>query len=363
MPLRWAVAALVFSIALFAQQAVTVEKVKEFVHTAIEQQLPDKDVANALRSLKLSERLDDRTIEELRREGARPKTVAALKELAEKSADLPEPHPPAPRKVYVAPPPPSPDEQARIIEDAREKALAYTESLPDYICSQLTRRFIDPTGHESWHATDVILARLTYFEHKEDYKLITVNNNLVTDKAYTSVGGAISQGEFGSMMRGLFDPKSNAAFRWDSWTTLRGHVSYVFSYSVPLEHSQYTIEYHSTAADQGRKITAAYHGSIVVDQPTGRVLRIGLEADNIPPDFPVRQSSEVLDYDFVKISDHDFLLPVAAEFRSLAGHTSARNLVEFRNYRKFSAEANISFDDTDATPAPENTPNQQTPKP
>jgi hypothetical protein len=363
MPLRSLVAALVFSLAASAEPGVTVEKIKEFVHSAIEQQLPDKDVAAALRALKLSERLDERTIEELRREGARPKTVAALKELAAKSAGLPAPQPEAPKRAYVPPPPPPSEEQGKIIEDARETAMTYTESLPDYICSQLTRRFIDPTGHESWHATDVILARLTYFEHKEDYKLITVNNSVTTDKEYTSVGGAISQGEFGSMMRGLFDPRSNAEFRWHGWTTLRGHVSYVFSYVVPQEHSQFTIDYHGTASDKGWTITAGYHGSIVIDKVTNRVLRISLDADNIPPDFPVHQSSEVLDYDFVQISDHEFLLPVAAEFRSVAHHTSARNLVEFRNYRKFSTDTKFSFDDADAPPAADSKPSEQVPKP
>jgi hypothetical protein len=355
--------ALCFSLVATAQPGITVEQVKQFVRSAKEKNQSDRDVAGALRALKLSERLDEHTIEDLRREGAGPKTVAALKELAAKSAELPPPQPAAPKKAYVPPPAPSSEDQGRIIAEVREKALTFTESLPDYICAQQTRRFIDPTGGESWHATDVILARLTYFQHKEDYKLVTVNNNVTTDKAYTSVGGAISQGEFGSMMRGLFDPASNASFQWGAWTTLRGHTSYVFSYAVPLEHSQFTIDWHGGASDQGRKIIAGYHGSIVVDKATEDVLRISLEADNIPPDFPVRQSSEVLEYDLIKIGDREFLLPVSAEFRSLAGHTSTRNLVEFRNYRKFFADTKLTFDDTDAQPANENKPNQPPPKP
>ncbi len=354
--------ALFFFLVAAAQPGITVEQIKQFVHSAKEQKQSDKDVAGALHALRLSERLDERTIEELRREGAGPKTIAALKELAAKSAELPVPQPAAPKTAYVPPPAPSSEEQGKIMAEVREQALTYTESLPDYICSQVTRRFIDPTGHESWHATDVILARLTYFEKKEDYKLVTVNNTITTDKPYTSVGGAISQGEFGSMLRGLFDPGSNAEFRWQGWTILRGHLSYVFSYVVPLEHSQFTIDWHPTASDKGRTITAGYHGSIVVDKATSHVLRISLEADNIPPDFPVRQSSEVLDYDLIKIGDRESLLPLTAEFRSLAGHTSARNLVEFRNYRKFSADAKISFDDTDAPPAKESKPAEQAPQ-
>ncbi len=349
MSLRRLGAALVLCLGAYGQSGVTVPKVKEFIHSAIEQKLPDKEVAAAVRGLKLSESLDDRTIEELKRDGAGPRTVAALKELAAKSSSLPAAKPVAPKPAYVASPPPSNETQARVIEEARDKSMKYTDSLPDYICSQVTRRFVDPAGGEAWHATDVILARLTYFEKKEDYKLVTVNNTVAADKPYTSVGGAISQGEFGSMMRGLFNPESNAEFRWERWATVHGRSSYVFSYTVPVAHSQYTIHYQASAADKGRTIVTGYHGSIFIDQATNRVLRISLEADDIPADFPVRQSSNFLTYDFAKIGDTEFLLPSTAESRSLADHATTRNLIEFHNYRMFSADAKISFDDVDTT--------------
>ena len=240
---------------------------------------------------------------------------------------------------------PSSEEQAKIIGGIREKAMNYIESLPDYMCSQLTRRYIDPTGHEAWRPRDVILARLTYFEKHEDYKLISINDTAVSGRAYNSLGGAISRGEFGSMLRGVFDPHTNTRFRWESWTTHRGHLSYVFSYTVPLEHSQYTIQYQGTRTDKGITIHAGYHGSITADKATSRVLRITLEADGLPKNFPVRHASQVLDYDFVKIGDAEYLLPLTSEFRSFARHRSSRNLVEFRNYRKFSADAKISFED------------------
>jgi hypothetical protein len=362
MSLRPLGAALVLCLGVSAQSGVTVQKVKEFIHSAIEQKLPDKEVAAAVRALKLSERLDDRIIEELRRDGAGPKTVAAMKELAAKSSGLPAAKPPAPKIVYVAPPPPSNETQAKIVDAAREQALTYTDSLPDYICSQVTRRFVDPAGGEAWQATDVLLARLTYFQKKEDYKLVTVNNTVTTDKPYTSVGGAISQGEFGTMMRGLFDPQSNAEFRWERWATVHGRASYVFSYTVPLAHSQYTIHHQGSATDKGQTITAGYHGSVFIDLATSRVLRISLEADNIPADFPVHQAGEVLNYDFVKIGDSESLLPSTAEFHSLVDHAATKNVVEFHNYRKFSADAKFIVEDTDAPPPNDDKGNEQAPK-
>ena len=118
--------ALLFSLIGGGQQGITVEQIKQFVHSAKEKNQADRDVAGALRALKLSERLDERTIEELRREGAGPKTVAALKELAAKSAELPAPRPAAPKTAYIPPPAPSSEEQGGIIAEVREKALSFT---------------------------------------------------------------------------------------------------------------------------------------------------------------------------------------------------------------------------------------------
>jgi hypothetical protein len=52
------------------------------------------------------------------------------------------------------------------------------------------------------------------------------------------------------------------------------------------------------------------------------------------------------DYDFVRLATPEaFLLPVDAEVLSCERGTShcARNRIEFRNYRKFGAESNVTF--------------------
>jgi hypothetical protein len=58
----------------------------------------------------------------------------------------------------------------------------------------------------------------------------------------------------------------------------------------------------------------------------------------------------VLDYDFVKISDLEFLLPLKSVMRMREGRMLVKNEVEFRMYRKFGAEAVITFDTPDPLP-------------
>ena len=65
-----------------AQQQLSVSKLVEFIHSSITLKTPDKEVAGFLASVKLTEKLDTRTVENLQGQGAGPKTVAALRELA-----------------------------------------------------------------------------------------------------------------------------------------------------------------------------------------------------------------------------------------------------------------------------------------
>jgi|HubBroStandDraft_1064217.scaffolds.fasta_scaffold03280_2 hypothetical protein len=334
----------VMCLSVWAGSTVTVQDIKSFVQSAIKLKNPDKEVAETLRKMKLSEHLDLDTVEALQSQGAGPKTVAALKDLATESESLPQAAPPAAKPVYVPPPPPSSEEQAKLLDEVRDYAINYTHRLPDFICLEQTRRYVDTTGRESWRLADTLTARLSYFNQKEDYKLISQNDKVVTEASYASVGGALSMGDFGTGMREIFDPSSHATFAWEKWTTLRGRRTHVFSYKIDLEFSKYSIEYQGEKKDDVQRIIAAYHGSVYVDKEFSTIVRITQEADNIPPTFPVREAKETLDYDFIKIGDSEFFLPLVATVRMHSGREWTKNEKEFRLYRKFSAESVIKFD-------------------
>ena len=188
-------------LSVWAGSGYTVEQIKQFITSAVQLKNPDKEVAETLRKMKLSERLDLDTVEDLQNQGAGPKTVAVLKQLATESESLPGASPPPPKPVYVPPPPPSSEEQAKLLDEVRDYAVNYTKRLPDFLCLEQTRRYVDTTGQESWRMQDIITARLSYFNQKEDYKLVSRNDKVITDVAYASVGGALSMGDFGTGMR------------------------------------------------------------------------------------------------------------------------------------------------------------------
>jgi len=346
-----------------ASAGYTVEQIKSFIQSAIELKNPDKEVAETLRKMKLSERLDLDTVETLQGKGAGPKTVAVLKALATESANLPVAQPPAAPPVYVPKPPPSSEDQGKLLDEVREYAMSYSHRLPDFICLEQTRRYVDTTGKDAWRHSDTITARLSYFNQKEDYKLVSQNDRVSTGEDYLSVGGASSTGDFGTTMRDIFTPSSRATFAWERWSKLRGRVAHVISYRVPLEFSRYSIAYKGEGKSDEMHITVGYHGEIFVDREFHTIVRIKQEADNIPLTFPVQEARETLDYDFTKIGDQEFFLPLVADLRMHSGRLWTKNVKEFRLYRKFSADAVIKFDGAELPPLPDDKTKEQTPPP
>jgi hypothetical protein len=344
MRFRLPLAALAIAFCAFSQ-TISVDMVQQFVRSAISQKNPDKQVADMLHRYKLTQKLDDSVIEQLQSEGAGPKTVAALKDLGTASAALPPPAAPAPKKVFVEPPPPPYEDQQRIINEVREYALNYSKNLPNYICSRITRRFFDPTGKDNWRTADTISAKLTYFEQQEKYQNVIVNGQM-TEKSIDQLGGTSSQGEFGSLLRDIFEPATDAEFHWNRLRTLRGHVCHVFKYSVDQAHSRWSI-YDGEAK---QSVVPAYQGEIFVDRNTMQVLRVSLESVNIPPDFRVRVAKDTLDYDYADLSGQKFLLPLRALVELDDNrHYQTKNDNQFLYYKKFSADTVLTFD-TDTPP-------------
>jgi hypothetical protein len=253
----------------------------------------------------------------------------------------------------VQPPetPPDPIEQKKVLADAAEYVIHHEISLPNFICTQVTRRFEDATGKSAWRPIDIIVEQLTYFDHKEEYQVVELNGRSA-NVPHNQLNGASSSGEFGSVMKGIFAPDTETQFTWQSWFTLRGRRMHVYAYSVRANRSNYHIVLPNRSID----LAAAYHGLIFIDSRKHFVHRITLHADGIPSAFPIQDVSLALDYEYTRIGDSDYLLPLSFELRSREGNVMTKNDVDYEDYRKFGVDATIKFGS--ANSSPEENPNK-----
>jgi VWFA-related protein len=238
-------------------------------------------------------------------------------------------------------PRPSVEEINSILADTTKYALTYRNSLPNFICEQITDRYIyrvNPGGTGQWNHKDKFTEQLTYFDHEENRNLLELEQSGSTSSQDAeTIRGATSAGEFGYTLSGLFSPSSKADLKWKETGVLGDGTVQVFDYRVAPENSTFNLRASSTDV-----VSVGFHGQVYIDTVTRMVRRITLVTDNAPPKFPIQEALVSVDYDFVVINNHDYMLPIGAQVILRKGRTELdRNEIEFRNFRRFSSNMRI----------------------
>jgi hypothetical protein len=228
------------------------------------------------------------------------------------------------------------------IDDAREAAFSFTETLPNYVVKQYTTRYgtnATRGNRTSWQAIDVVTADVIEENGTEKYKNILVNGKPPRNDVEKT--GSWSKGEFSSLQLDVLSPLTAADFHGKRSTTIVSRPAVRYDFSVDQPNSHWHVE------SEGQSYMPAYTGSIWIDKESKRVLRIELAAQSMPRSFPLDQVESSVDYDFVPIGEGKYLLPTHSEALSCArgGNDCSRNVIEFRNYKKFTADTSITFDD------------------
>ncbi|HSU29723.1 MAG TPA: hypothetical protein VLJ11_00690 [Bryobacteraceae bacterium] len=225
-----------------------------------------------------------------------------------------------------------------LLDRTREWAQTFTNGLPNFVCEQMTTRYMEVSRSAGWEAHDVVAAKVVYEDGRESYKDISIDGHK-TSKSMLEIGGATSTGEFASVLRSLLADRSGAQFKFYRSDSIAGTPAAVYDFKVPLQLSDWTITIG------GQSLRPAYSGSIWVDRKTAEVRRIEMQADNIPQDFPSDSVQMAVDYDSVPLGTSKFLLPVHAENLSCqrGSPVCSKNAIDFRNYHKFSGESTITF--------------------
>ena len=183
---------------------------------------------------------------------------------------------------------------------------------------------------------DVVSAEIIYDHAKETYRNVKIDDR-PTDTSLEEISGSWSTGEFASTLLSLFAPDTNARFRPGGATTISGFTAQVYDFDVLRANSRWTVRFES------QTLVPAYKGSVWVDPSTARVLRVEMQARNIPPDFPMETIESAVDYSYVMIGGKSFLLPVHAESLGCPRGASgcSHNIIDFRNYHEFRVDVKI----------------------
>jgi hypothetical protein len=225
-----------------------------------------------------------------------------------------------------------------IIQDAREAARNFSATLPNYLVEQVTSRYFATGFPVRWQPIDVVTADLAYVDGKEDYRNFKIDDRPVDLPIERT--GSWSTGEFGTTLEDVMSLATNATFKRRGEEKMAGRTAVIFDYSVAQPNSHWTM-----VSPDGRQYKPAYTGAVWVDKDTRRVLRIEQLATAFPRDFTISRAECKLQYGYARIEQKGYLLPASSENVGCMSGSGActRNAIEFRNYRKFSTDSNITF--------------------
>lgn len=228
----------------------------------------------------------------------------------------------------------APAPTAPLIERARYAAFQFSQKLPNFICQEYVARYAQ--RGEDKRPLDIVQADVVYENGHESYRNVRVGGR-TTDKGMMEMSGSRSTGEFASMLLDLFSSNTDAQFQAGGRTVISGSIAQVYDFRVKQENSHWHVEAES------KNIRPAYKGSVWVDPATARVLRIEIEATDLPPDFPMDRIESAVDYAFTTIAANSSLLPVHAETLGCqrSSPDCSHNVIDFRNYHQFKADVKI----------------------
>jgi len=256
-------------------------------------------------------------------------------------------------------------EANELLERTRNVTLAAAGAMPDFLVKQIIKRSVAYGTTTNWIPQDNLTVAVGYRANAgEEYKLLTVNGMPAPDDAksgsdygrYAPKGASSSGVEYISALADLFKPETKTEFRMVDTDTIQNRHTIVYEYTVKRELSGLQL----TVGDTGARTVAGSRGRLWVDRELDRVLRFEQIATEIPADFPITAASSVIDYSWVTINDHKYLLPSHSEILITTTQPKftlqSRNDVRFRNYQKFGAELKVvdevGEDDEPAADAP-----------
>ena len=235
----------------------------------------------------------------------------------------------------------APAQEPPALEAVRSYALSYVQSLPDYACLQETKRL--ETGVRNVSG-DKVEEELSFFGGEEHYKVLKVNGKPANGVTHEQLGGAISEGEFGAILKQIFDPHSITAFRPQTSGRIQGRAMTLLPFRVPQQTGYLYVD-----GELHRSMRVAYEGTVWADAETNAVMKIAMKLVNIPKESRLELTDITLDYKAVDISGREFILPSRFEWnwRKRAAYGAAdeggTNQINFSGCRKFTAESNIDF--------------------
>ena len=232
---------------------------------------------------------------------------------------------------------PSLPREVLLLSQIKQKMRENLSRLPDYTCVETIARSQRPNSLAPFRPVDSLRVEVLHAGEREFY---TWPNSRKVEESLGRLigGGTTSSGEFALHARAVFVGDAQSKYVADE--VIRARRTLRYDYVIPSLSSGMTLTY------AGRSGRVSSRGSFWADAETLEVVRLEVNAEDIPADLPFASAVSTVDYGRVLTRGVNMLLPQSAEVTlSKASGATDRNEIHFSQCRGFGANSDIRFEE------------------
>lgn len=221
-----------------------------------------------------------------------------------------------------------------LVRGANEEVYS---DLQSFVCNEEMRRFKGRIHGETSRQIDRVTARVSFENGVEHYSEIRQNDR--ERPTISSIGGAWSTGEFGTLLRQtqLLLKTQPVLFRTN--TELDGKPVAQYAVEVSEQDSPWDLEIRA------EHFHIPFRTEFWVSQETGQILKIERVSTSIPAGMGISEIHWSVTLQPVQLNGKTWLLPNTGEYAVLYEQSGRRewNEMTFSNYHRYGSEVALRF--------------------
>jgi hypothetical protein len=212
------------------------------------------------------------------------------------------------------------------------------QRLPDYVCTQNIERFTRATAEKAWEKEDTLRFEVALVGNQELYAAPGARQFQNRPLAEMVRRGTISTGQLGLLAKHVF-VMSTAHFTYGGDNERAGKPAHQYDYDVPAEKSGYHLRVGNAESIVG------FQGSFWIDPQTLDLIRLEVQAYDIPERLGLAEANTALVYSRATIDESEILLPLSATHSIAAvDGVESLNRIQLGTCHHYRTESAVHFD-------------------
>ncbi|QOY88617.1 hypothetical protein [Paludibaculum fermentans] len=231
-----------------------------------------------------------------------------------------------------------------------ERMEGEQKRLPDYVCSQTIERFGRAAAHRELQRIDIVRLDVAVTGDRELYGRPGARQFYGKSLAEVIGSGFVSTGRFALFTRQILNT-SKTMYKYQGLNERPGKPAHEYDFDVDPASSNYVLRSGNAEAKTG------YQGSFWIHADSLDLLRVEVQAFDIPEHLGLSEAKTTLIYGRMSIGQESILLPVltTATVITTDGLENV-NRIQVQGCRRFQSESTLSFDaPAEASPKPHET--------